>query len=394
MELEQIKLNLLRLDYLMGAAIVVTQLFHIPALTSLFFYGTFFVSLTLWVCTLMEQVSALDLLAMIISFLAFTCVVTNGIFSNAAFSFEYMKKYIMFCCSIIFFAAVMKTKIDEYTEYFLGWLFWCVGGILCVMYVAQNAQMHILNGQYTNYLTFRFTNPNMTALFLVCMSLFLVVVGVGKKRIVTKLLFFLMAGVEFIFLYQTLSRNALLAVGVFLVFLLVLFLLQKKDRIIVIPQGILALCAVFPMIFAELYLQVVYNPTIMRALSFIVEEGKKLDSRVRIWKEAFGHFRNSPLLGAYYQISNGTGMSQLHNTHIDILTSYGIIVFLLTCIFLWQLMVVVQKNNSHYMQVVALVGFIAALFLGLGEAALFSGGLGIYLYVGIFLVMANRQEKK
>ena len=40
----------------------------------------------------------------------------------------------------------------------------------------------------------------------------------------------------------------------------------------------------------------------------------------------------------------------------------------------------------------ALTGFIATLLLGVGEAALFSGGLAIYLFMGFFLMYATQEQ--
>ena len=93
--MQQIKLALLRLDYLFGAAIIVCQLLNLQTLTSTFFYGTFFLTLMLWLCTTLERFDWLDLLVVLISVLAFTSVIMNGILAGAGFSFQYMKKYIM-----------------------------------------------------------------------------------------------------------------------------------------------------------------------------------------------------------------------------------------------------------------------------------------------------------
>lgn len=38
-----------------------------------------------------------------------------------------------------------------------------------------------------------------------------------------------------------------------------------------------------------------------------------------------------------------------------------------------------------------LVGFFAAIFVGAGEAAMVSGGLGIYIYIAGFLLMTDAQ---
>jgi hypothetical protein len=40
----------------------------------------------------------------------------------------------------------------------------------------------------------------------------------------------------------------------------------------------------------------------------------------------------------------------------------------------------------------ALTGFLATLLLGVGEAALFSGGLAIYLFMGFFLIYATQER--
>ena len=76
----------------------------------------------------------------------------------------------------------------------------------------------------------------------------------------------------------------------------------------------------------------------------------------------------------------------------DILASYGIIVFVMVCIFLYGVMRRKQERKQSYTQTIALVGFICALLLGIGEAALFSGGLSVYLYFGIFLLTNNEPQ--
>lgn len=387
--MQQIKLVLLRLEYLLGAAIIVCQLLNLQTLTSAFFYGTFFLTLMLWLCTTMERFDWLDLLVVLIVVLAFTNVVINGILAGASISFQYMKKYIMFCCTLIFFAAANKITIDEHTVRFFECLYLGIGAFLLLMFLTKNVQMHLLNGQYTQYLTFRFTNPNLTALFLSCMIMFLIVVSFREKHIIWKCLLLLMAVIEGIFLYQTLSRNSMLATAAF-VFIAFLLFLRKKQ--IQLKKWILWLAALAPLLFAVIYLQFVHNDTIANMLSFIVKEGKNLDSRVSIWSKAITAFTASPILGAYYQISNGTGTSQLHNTHIDVLASYGVVVFAMVCVFLYCLMRSMQERKQSYMQTIALVGFICALLLGIGEAALLSGGLSVYLYFGVFLTTNNEPQ--
>ena len=224
--MQRIKLNLLRLDYLLGTAIIFCQVSGRYVLTSLFFYGTFFATFLLWLCTLAEKVETLDIIAIFIIFTAFINIAINGLMEGASFSFEYIKKYIMFCCTIMFFAAVIKIEIENKTVVFLEYLYVCIGLFLVFMYFLQSREMHLLGDYYTKYLTFRFTNPNLTAMFLASMIMFLIGAGFREKRTFWKCLLFLLAAAEAVFLYQTFSRNSLLAIAVFL--FLSLFQFFKK----------------------------------------------------------------------------------------------------------------------------------------------------------------------
>ena len=388
--MQRIKLNLLRLDYLLGTAIIFCQVSGRYGLTSLFFYGTFFATFLLWLCTLAEKVETLDIIAIFIIFTAFINIAINGLMEGASFSFEYIKKYIMFCCTIMFFAAVIKIEIENKTVVFLECLYVCIGLLLVFMYFLKSREMHLLRGYYTKYLTFRFTNPNLTAMFLACMIMFLIGAGFREKRTFWKCLLFLLAAAEAVFLYQTFSRNSLLAIAVFL--FLTLFQFFKK-RELKLKSWVLWLITAVPLLFALLYMEIVQSPSFTKMFAFIVSEGKDLDSRTFIWNRALSAFKSSPVIGAYCQSSNGTGLFQMHNSHIDIMTSYGVTVLLLTCFFLHGLMRAMQKKSQSCEQNFALVGFACIIFLGVGEAAVFSGGLGIYLFAGVFLLIQKQSAE-
>ena len=388
--MQRIKLNLLRLDYLLGTAIIFCQVSGRYGLTSLFFYGTFFATFLLWFCTLAEKVETLDIIAIFIIFTAFINIAINGLMEGASFSFEYIKKYIMFCCTIIFFAAAIKIEIENKTVVFLECLYVCIGLLLVFMYFLKSREMHLLRGHYTKYLTFRFTNPNLTAMFLASMIMFLIGAGFREKRTFWKCLLFLLAAAETVFLYQTFSRNSLLAIAVFLFLSLFQFF---KRRELKLKSWVLWLITAAPLLFALLYMEIVQSLSFTKMFAFIVSEGKDLDSRTFIWNRALSAFKSSPVIGAYCQSSNGTGLFQMHNSHIDIMTSYGVTVLLLTCLFLHGLMRAIQKKSQSCEQNVALVGFACIIFLGVGEAAVFSGGLGIYLFAGVFLLIQKQSTE-
>jgi|GEM_PF-878999 len=382
--MQRIKQGLLYSDYLLGAAIIICQLFGQSELTSIFFVVTFFASAIIWIYTLTERITNLDVLAIFILITAFMSVTLNGMLSGFSPSFAYYKKYIMFCCTILFFSAAAKIERKDKFALFLEYLYIGIGIFLMFMYITQNKKMHILNGLYTNYLTFRFTNPNLTALFLSCMIMFLITMFFDEKNKARKVVLLIAAIVEMVFLCQTLSRNSLLAVAIFLCLSIIFVITKKQLRL---KKWFLALSAVAPLIFVVVYMQIINAQTLTKIFSFMIGEGKGLDSRAFIWGNAIDELMSSPIMGAYYQISNGTGMSQLHNTHIDILVSYGVLTFILVCIFLYKLMESVLSNDDCGMNTMMLIGFICVLFLGMGEAAVFSGGMGIYLFAGVFLIV-------
>lgn len=382
--MQQIKLKLLHLDYLLGAAIVMFQALGMNSLVSLLFYGTFFITLFLWASGCVQSVDRMDLLALLIVVVAFIHVGLNAIGAGAHLSFGYLKKYIMFSCTILFFAAARKLIIGSAEYKWMKRIYVLVGVLLILMYVTRPVQMHLLNGIVTNYLTFGFTNPNFTGMFLTCFAIFLFIAGVGAEKKWIRLGYFLLAAVMIYFVLGTKARNAMLAVALFLV---LFFWMIRRKKVIRVSNSVLCFWAVMPIVFACSYLVMIETLENVGAFSFLIQEGKALSSRVRVWSEALKAFAQSPIFGAYCQISSGSGMSQLHNTHVDVLSSYGISVLILVCIFLYELMKKMRDRCRSWFQCVALMGFMCALMLGLGEAALFSGGLAIYLHFGIFILL-------
>ena len=103
MRLSRIKDKLFRLNYLLGAAIIMGQLLAMSGLTSALFYTTFIVTLLLWLFTAVEGMDRIDALALMIVALALINVLLNGLLCGSSLSFQYLKKYIIFSCTVLFF---------------------------------------------------------------------------------------------------------------------------------------------------------------------------------------------------------------------------------------------------------------------------------------------------
>ena len=192
------------------------------------------------------------------------------------------------------------------------------------------------------------------------------------------------------FLLKTKSRNALLVFIAFIVLAIVAwFYLKKRNRL---SRWLALLIAVWPLIFAGLYFAVLTSDWFVNALSFMVEDGKNLDSRVDIWQYAFDTIRDWPVFGGYYQVTVGAELGHMHNTHVNTLASHGPVVLVLLCALLYRLLHGCCLKN--YGCTLYLVGFVCVLLLGMGESALFSGGLSFYIFAGLFLILARSGEEE
>lgn len=391
MSLKLLEEVLILVDYALGVAIVSCEVMALNGLTSLFFYLTFFVSTALWLCTLFEEVRLVDLLVLLTIVIALANVLINSASTRTTVTFDYLKKLLMFSCTLMFLVSATKVHVKDRTIGIIALM--CVFAVIVMTYsyFRYNSAMHYIEGRVSAYLTFRFTNPNLTALFLSCIIMIVGLRGFQKSQLPFKIVYYVAAIVSIVFLVETKCRNAMLAIGVFFFSFAVLNLFDRRNARI--PKWLFAVGSVFPILFAQAYITLITNPLFNDALSFMVGEGKGLSSRSQVWSEAIEGFWQSPVLGAYSQISGGTGLSQLHNTHLDVLASYGIIVLALTCVLLYIFMSDSWDRGSTETRAVALTGFISTLLLGVGEAALFSGGLAIYLFMGFFLMYATQEEQ-
>lgn len=376
---------LVRLTVLALLGIVVAQVLGAAGIAGLLFTMTFLLTAALWLVTVEE--SGCDFTVLWIMLLACTAVALNALLTGTAVSFSYVKKLIMFCTTILLFGAAERfvPRAGDAALMLRGNT--VLACFLTGMYLWQREQMHLLGGRVTGYLTFRFTNPNLAAVFLCAVCMLELIRAAASRGNCKKWGHILLAVVMGWFVWETQARNARLLLAVFLPAYLLLCLRpgwQPRFR-----GRMAALAAVSPLLFALGYLLLVYTPAAQCLFSFLTGEGKDLDSRVGIWRFALEAFAASPLTGAYSQISEGTGASQMHNSLVDILASYGAPVCILVCMLLFRLLYCPRDRREGRCQFLCRAGFAALLLSGLGEAMLFSGGMGICLFAGILRMLAN-----
>lgn len=390
MELRKLDTNLFKALYLITVGIVVTQVLDLDSLTSMLFMLTFPITVLLWLRSVRKTLQGTDMLMLATAVLAAVNVLLDISISNADVTFDYIKKLIMFIMSLLFLQTANRVHVGQEFVAFINRLVDFLTIFLIVMYFLEYSQMHLLNGYITVYLTFRFTNPNLTALFMTCLYMLEVYRLFTPERWYWKLIHILMAVFLAAFVWQTQSRNCLL---VLLLFTAASgWLIFRGRRNLKIGKLWAALIASFPALFVAAYMLVVNTTWAQKLFAFLVGEGKSLNSRVKIWAPALEVLQKSPVIGSYCGATNGTGVSQMHNSHLDIAASYGILVLILVVVLLTRYLYQKGKVYSDKSSYIYMLSFSCAILLGMGEAALFSGGLAIYVFIGAFLLLANRKE--
>lgn len=378
---------LLKALYLDAAGIVVFQLLGREGLVSLLFTLTFPLTVLLWLSSVRETVTGLDLLMLLTAGLAAVSVLLDAAVSGASLSFGYFRKLVMFVMTLLFFQTIHRLPGSGP----VAGLVYGVGDVLTAAFIGAfflgGARMYEIGGRVSGYLTFGFTNPNLAAMILACLYMLQLGRLFSPGRRLFRCVFAACLGYLVIL---TRSRNCLLAMGLFTA--ACIWLAVRKKNTFGFTRFWAALTAVLPGLFVVVYAGLVTADWAREALTFLTGEGKGLDSRMSVWAPALEAVAASPLTGGYFAISGGTGGSQMHNTHLDIAASYGLPVLALVCCLLGAYLYRAGRRCGEKARFVWLLAFGCALMLGIGEAAVFSGGLGIYLFAGMFLMLANREE--
>lgn len=354
------------------------------------FYVTFVIVLALYLLSSKRYFKLRDILAVGIVLLAMINVIVNSLTSDAVASFDYFKKILIFSTTILFMITCTKTPNGCLSlEYLIG-MYTLLSAFCVVYYLLHSSSLY--DGLHLLY--FNLENPNFAGLFLSVFAMSQFAFAVRKITVLRRILHLALGLFCAYLVFETQARNAEISLILYIVVTIVMslaFLIGNKT--VTIPKWLGVIASVFPAAFAFIYIHLVHNPFFQSLFGFFAGVGKGLDARESIWRYALNNVREHPIFGAYYQISNGTGMSQMHNTHIDIMASYGILVMILVCWYLYLLIADGRRYSTIFPMMCILV-FIFSITLGMGEAALFSGGQGLYVFISCFLLLSREDTDK
>ncbi|CDA75316.1 putative uncharacterized protein [Bacteroides sp. CAG:530] len=242
-------------------------------------------------------------------------------------------------------------------------------------------------------LTLNFPNPNQTGMFLLNSILYICVFIVSGRDLINKkkLYLLILFGLVLLLiavsqlLFMTGCRSSFMALALFLLMVIIDYLSKGG---FVIKKWMAILIAVIPFVFVFFYLYYVDSFSADVSMG-VVDAGKSSTTRVPIWRPIVDDFWHYFIIGDYYGISNGTGMSQLHNTHLDVYASYGIVPLILYMRIIYLVIVQSMKIAVCRFQRISLYAFIACIVSCIFEASLVAGSAGMFLLTIGFLALAN-----
>ena len=303
----------------------------------------------------------------------------SGMICGGALNFNYFKKVIMFLSFA--YLAYYAVNVNSCNEKLLNLikLFPVISGIVMVVAYFFLGKTEMRGGG----ITLGFSNPNAAGIWLLHLILygFLYVLECSEKK--ARLLYIPIIIALLILLDLTKARSCYIALVFFGVVLFLGILGIQVNKFMCFAVVLI------PLIFTFFYMNIVDSNWVQTEFAFMISEGKPLTSRMAIWNDAFEAIREHFFLGDYCGISDGTGMSQLHNTHLDVLSSYGIVPFILFIKILYKsTLKTLEKANGVY-KYAAFASFCAVLIMGTIEAAIVSGSMGLNLLTIGFIVLGT-----
>lgn len=374
---------LIKTEFWLMVGVVLFTLLARASIVSLLFYCTFFILFFLLIKQLLTQ--GINLVHICLA----VCMMLSLIhvcYTSSALSFGYLRKYIMFSCTLLLFVYIYKMNVTgELVEAILK-----VNIVIALLYPL----VYYTRGPgelIAKSITLNFSNPNLTGMYLLHSLLYCVLAFRYFKQKLVRVLLLILSTQLYMLMGLTRARSCIIAFWGFVIMVVVSHLWGGKITV----TKFFSFCMVMlPLVIVFVYLYlcnagyITKNPEVTM---FESADGKSMMSRYKIWTNALEYYRASPIFGAYGTLGGESGMSQMHNTHLDVLVSYGTVPFVLFLFVLGKSVNRVLTCISTAYQKIALFAFYAVLISGSFEAALVSGGVGMYILSCGFLIIAKHQ---
>ncbi len=287
-----------------------------------------------------------------------------------------------FLLTLLFFCfAVDMEKSNRLSYLIVG-----IGAAITILFLFAYPFAEVNPHNHSIY--FGFTNPNIAGMFLMHAVLYVGLAIFFVKRWIVRIPLILLVAGGIYMILLTRCRSALVGLAVFAV-LAVWFLLKRCKSI---PAWLSVTVVLIPLFFAVIYL-LANDAGMLESIGILDGEGKDVNSRVKVWERAFTIIRRDLFTGDYAALYNtDTGMGQRHNMHLEVLTAYGLIPFILYIVTLLLCVLPIGESANTPKKQLPLLAFFSVILAGTFEAGFITGALGLYVLSGGFLACAAMQE--
>lgn len=327
----------------------------------------------------------IDLLIVVsISALALLNSMIDILLAGNGYSLFDLKKTFIFIMTIVFLFIVNQVQVDKKTIKFVEKAVVLSSILIVALYFLKYDEIYLQTNVGVKFLYFNFSNPNFASMYLLIHGIYNLIFAWKFEKIAYKIICFCLAVFMFFAVLKTLSRNTLIII----IFYLVIYCLIrfKKKLSLTYSRIISFVVSVWPLIFAFFYMSFIHLSEKIAFLSiFDLEKG--FDTRIEVWSNTLEALYKSPVFGDF----SFTIIRQSHNSHLDIWLSYGFVVLFLTCLFIFLIVYNGGKKYKNRIAYLYMFGFICCIFIGMAEAALFSGCQGFFVMVGM-LVLISKSE--
>lgn len=322
-----------------------------------------------------------------ILFISCTLVFLNTTLSGPG-GFDYYKKAIMYTATIVWLMCSTTTTISPIT----------VKAVIVINLIINVLYLYFFRQGFSVYegevlLTLNFPNPNQTGMFILNSILYICISIIAGQSLANKKWHYIIMLCVLIpllvavcqLLFMTGCRSSFMSLALFVVLVILDYTSMGHFKL---KKWMTLVIAIMPFVFVFIYLSNVGDFSTDVSMG-IENAGKSSMTRVSVWKPIVTDFWHYFMIGDYYGISNGTGMSQLHNTHLDVYASYGFIPLVLYITILYK---VIRHSAKFYFtrfQRVSLYAFVACMVSCTFEACFVAGSAGLFLLTIGFLVLAN-----
>lgn len=152
--------------YSFAGGIVCLQVMHMDRYVSFCFYATFYLTLIFWIVCALEKMERIEFWMLIGMTIALISVLINAVLSGAMVTIQYLKKLLSFFSTLLFFSAAYKSVPNASVQRWIYGILDLVSTCLIAAFFYQQQRAYMFNGVISNYLTFGFSNPNLTGMFL------------------------------------------------------------------------------------------------------------------------------------------------------------------------------------------------------------------------------------